>query len=698
LNTASSKRLPSASAARRGAAWALALAALAGSAAAGELDPSLAALANLAPRSSAAVVIELEGMRPLEDYAAQLAPLPRAARPGRLAALLRKDYEAAAAPVLAELQGVGAWGVQGLWISHSIAVHVAHGKLAQIAELPSVKRIDSDASLRSAASRQAPAAGSTARRGPPAAAPVPAAAPAPANDSLEALRLGRVLQLPPHFLSLDVLSAWQRGHAGQGVTVAVVDSGVDLRASSIAARYRGGAADWFDPYAQRQLPSDATGHGTLVAGLLVGGMVDDTPIGVAPRAMWIAARLFDDAGQGRASAVQRIYQWLLDPDGDPATPDAPDIVNNSWGLPQSAGRCDLSFARALGALQAADIHVVFAAGNDGPLPGTSMSPANNPGVLSVGALNADRSVAQRSSRGPSGCGGGPFPSLHAPGVNLPALDRIAAATGSAAVADGTSFAAAAVSGALAVLRSAAPLLSRAEVEALLLKHTLRDSSPADGPIHSPSLRHSLAALGAASAAGSAPASSAPAALRWNPGVEAGQAIPISADALSGALPWSLRAASIELVAPPVSGTFESQVGGLARLFGAAPLWHYTPDAAKPAPLRLKVRADDGRELLVEVAPQYAQATATRAPRQRQSVQTAANRSVEVALAAELRAATGLRLTTPLRGGRVKNLGDGRIEYTPPMNFVGTDQFTVASAGALGADAPVTTVLVQVLPQ
>ncbi len=684
----------------RGAA-AVALAALLGPAAAGELDPSLAALANIAPRSSAAVVIELEGMRPLEDYAARLASVPRAARPGRLAALLRKDYEAAAAPVLAELQGVGAWGVQGLWISHSIAVHVAHGKLARIADLPSVKRIDSDASLRSAASRQAPIAGGTPRRGPVALSPTPAPAapPAPANDSLEALRLGRALQLPPHFQALDVLSAWQRGAAGQGVTVAVVDSGVDMRASAIAARYRGGAADWFDPYAQRATPSDATGHGTLVTGLLVGGLIDDTPIGVAPRSLWIAARLFDDSGQGRASAVQRIYQWVLDPDADPATHDAPDIVNNSWGLPQSAGRCDLSFARSLAALQAADIHVVFAAGNDGPLPSTSMSPANNPGVLSVGALNADHSVAMRSSRGPSGCGGGAFPSLHAPGVNLPALDRIAAATGSAALADGTSFAAAAVSGALAVLRSAAPQLGRAEIEALLLAHTLGDSSAADGPVNSPSLRLSLAALGLPPAAVQAPAApAAPATLRWSPSIEAGQAIAISSDALASVLPWSLRAASIELLAPPATGQLESQVSGLARLFGAAPLWHYTPDAARPAPLRLKVRADDGRELLVELAPRNAQPAVARVARQRQSVQTAANRSVEVALAEELRGAQALRLTTPLRGGRVKNLGEGRIEYTPPMNFVGTDQFTVASAGTAGADAPVTTVLVQVLPQ
>ncbi len=669
---------------------------------AGELDPSLAALANIAPRSSAAVVIELEGARSLEDYAAQIAPLARAARPGRLAQLMRQDYEAAAAPVLAELRGVGAWGVQGLWISHSIAVHVAHGKLAQIAELPSVKRIDSDASLRSAAPRQVPSSGAMARRGNADQAPASGAsankAPAPsaplpaADDSLEALRTGRALQLPPHFLSLDVLSAWQRGFAGQGVTVAVVDSGVDLRTHAIAARYRAGAADWFDPYAQRAAPSDATGHGTLVAGLLVGGLVDDTPIGVAPRAMWIAARLFDDEGKGRASAVQRIYQWVLDPDGDPATPDAPDIVNNSWGLPQSAGRCDLSFARALAALQAADIHVVFAAGNDGPAPDTSMSPANNPGVLSVGALDAERSVAQRSSRGPSGCGGGAFPSLHAPGVNLPALDRIAAATGSAAVADGTSFAAAAVSGALAVLRSAAPQSSRAEIETLLLTHTLRDASAADPSVRSPSLRNSLAALGAAPGAASPPV---PAALRWSPSVEAGQPIAISPDALASVLPWSLRAAAVELVAPPASGRVESQVSAFARLFGADPAWLYTPEASHMAPLRLNVRTDDGRVLLVELAPRTAQASDARAAPQRRSVQTAANRSVEVALGDALRGAQALRLTTPLRGGRVKDLGDGRIEYTPPKNFVGTDQFTVAMAGA---GSGMTTVLVQVLPQ
>ncbi len=670
---------------------------LLGSAQAGELDPGLAALAQVSPRTSAAVVIELEGVRPLEYYAAQIAALPRAARPGQLAALMRRDYEAAAAPVLAELKALGAWGAQPLWIAHSIAVNVAHGKLAQLAELPSVKRIDSDAGMRSVAARQTPAhTGTTARRSGPDKVRAAANPALPVADSLAAVRDGLALSLPPHFLSLDVLSAWQRGHAGQGVTVAVVDSGVDLRAPAIAQGYRGRATDWFDPYAQQIGPTDATGHGTLVAGLLVGTLVDDTPIGVAPQAKWIAARLFDDSGQGRASAVQRIFQWVLDPDGDPATADAPDIVNNSWGMPQSTGKCDMSFARALAALRVADIHVVFAAGNDGPLPGTSMSPANNPGVLSVGALNADRSVAQRSSRGPSGCGGGAFPSVHAPGVNLPALDRIAAATGSAAVADGTSFAAAAVSGALAVLRSAAPQASRADIEALLLDPAPRAVDAADADVQavrSPSLRASLASLPLVPASASASAPTTAPVLRWSPSLEAGRPVVISTDTLRSVLPWSVQAASIRPVAQPATGALESQAGVFAWLLGRTASWHYVPDPVHPAPVRFNVRTNEGRELVVELAPRPA-ALSTASSQPRQLVQTEANRSVSFRIDGSLGDAPALRLTTPLRGGKVKHLGNGRIEYTPPANFVGTDQFTYASAGA----SAVTTVMVQVLPQ
>ena len=655
---------------------------------AGELEPALAALAQVSPRTVSAVVIELEGARPMSDYAALVAGLPRSARPGRLATLMRQDFEAAAAPVLTELQAANGWGVQSLWIAHSIAVNVARSKLAQLAALPGVARIVSDASLRSAAVRQTHgatgAAGQRAMSDPPPAPAQPQAVELP--SSMLAVAKGQALNLPPHFLSLDVLAGWQRGHAGQGVTVAVVDSGVSLNARAISQRYRGRPADWFDPYAQHRQPVDLSGHGTLVAGLLVGTLVDDTPIGVAPEARWMAARLFDDAGKGSESAVQRIYQWVLDPDGDPSTSDAPDIVNNSWGLPQSAGRCDKTFARALTALRTADIHVVFAAGNDGPARGSSMSPANNPGVLSVGALNADRTVAARSSRGPSGCGGGAFPSVYAPGVNLPALDQIAAATGSAAIADGTSFAAAAVSGALAVLRGAAPQASSTDIEAVLMRTAQRepaDAASADAVL-SPDLGAALAVLRPLE---SAVAAGVPV-LRWRPAMEpAHQPVEVSVRSLSTVLPWSVNATEIKPSPMPVSGTLQARGNG----------WAYQPDPAKPASVRFDVATLEGRRLVVELLPQVPVAVSV-APRQ--SVKTSVNDPVLISIDPKLQGtqADALRLTSPLRGGKVRLLANGRLQYTPPANFLGTDQFTYSMRGDSSPPAAPTTVMVQVVRQ
>jgi Bacterial Ig domain len=78
-----------------------------------------------------------------------------------------------------------------------------------------------------------------------------------------------------------------------------------------------------------------------------------------------------------------------------------------------------------------------------------------------------------------------------------------------------------------------------------------------------------------------------------------------------------------------------------------------------------------------------------------------NQSVQVTLTGTARTANAavntddLRLTTPLRGGKVKRLGDDRIEYTPPQDFVGSDQFTYAPRS--GPDATVVhTVVVRVV--
>ena len=112
-------------------------------------------------------------------------------------------------------------------------------------------------------------------------------------------------------------------------------------------------------------------------------------VGTAPGASWIAARVFDDAGASTLSGLHAAFQWLLDPDGDPATDDAPDVVNASWVL-GSAPSCNLALQPDVQALRAAGILPVFAAGNFGSGASSSASPANYPESCSVGAVRQQR--------------------------------------------------------------------------------------------------------------------------------------------------------------------------------------------------------------------------------------------------------------------------------------------------------------------
>lgn len=267
---------------------------------------------------------------------------------------------------------------------------------------------------------------------------------------------------------------WDLGYLGGSVVVASLDTGVDGLHPELAARWRGGTNSWFDPYGEHTTPYDRTGHGTQVMGIMVGASGAGSAIGVAPEAHWIAAKIFNDAGLATESAIHAAFQWLLDPDGDPNTDDAPDVVNNSWSI-ADAGVCDSVFAPDIAALEAADIAVVFSAGNSGPLPDTGTSPANNPGVLSVGALDQSGLVANFSSRGPSSCDSSLFPELVAPGDGVLTTDLSLGGMPLYVEVAGTSFAAPHVAGVLALLRDAVPPASVPELEEAL-RGTARDAA------------------------------------------------------------------------------------------------------------------------------------------------------------------------------------------------------------------------------
>ncbi|HHD56614.1 MAG TPA: hypothetical protein ENK89_02910, partial [Desulfobulbaceae bacterium] len=107
---------------------------------------------------------------------------------------------------------------------------------------------------------------------------------------------------------------WQQGYDGSGIVIAIVDTGVDMEHQDLQARWRGGNNSWYDPNGEHPTPYDPDGHGTGVAGILVGGDASGSAIGMAPGARWIAVKIFDDAGNASYSDIHLGFQWLLDPD------------------------------------------------------------------------------------------------------------------------------------------------------------------------------------------------------------------------------------------------------------------------------------------------------------------------------------------------------------------------------------------------
>jgi subtilisin family serine protease len=306
-----------------------------------------------------------------------------------------------------------------LWIVNAVAVTAVPSVIVELAGRADVRRVDADLAI------QAP--------------------PKPAPTALAA---------GPPESNVDKVNApalWDLGYRGQGVVVASMDTGVDATHPDLAGRWRGGTNSWYDPNGEHpSTPTDVNGHGTATMGVMVGGDAGGTSIGLAPEARWIAVKIFNDRGVASSTAVHRGFQWLLDPDGNPATADAPDVVNNSWTM--SAAGCILDFQTDLRNLRAAGILPVFSAGNYGPTPGTVFSPANNPEAFAVGATDNADALDESSSRGPSACGPAPTPQLVSPGVNIHTTDLYGFYTD----ASGTSLAAPHVAGALALLLSAFP--------------------------------------------------------------------------------------------------------------------------------------------------------------------------------------------------------------------------------------------------
>ncbi|MET7372976.1 S8 family serine peptidase [Micromonospora arida] len=265
---------------------------------------------------------------------------------------------------------------------------------------------------------------------------------------------------------------------GTGIVVGSSDSGVDGTHPALRAGFRGGDDSWYDPWDDTRSPTDQGGHGTHTVGSAVGR----DGIGVAPDAQWVGCVNLD-RNLGSPAHYLDCLQFMLAPfptGGDPFTdgrPErAPQVLTNSWGCPPIEG-CDQRVLRpATAALDAAGIFVVAAAGNTGPwCASIDDPPAPYPDVLTVGAVDSQRRVAEFSSRGPVPGGSGK-PDVLAPGVEVVS----AMPGGTYAALDGTSMATPQVAGVVALMWSANPALVG---DVTRTRQILRDTATAATPTY-----------------------------------------------------------------------------------------------------------------------------------------------------------------------------------------------------------------------
>ena len=228
---------------------------------------------------------------------------------------------------------------------------------------------------------------------------------------------------------------------GTNVTIAVIDSGIDVNHPELA----NAIVASFDALGSKEGPHV---HGTGVAGAIV---AHARLMGSAPAARILAIRAFGAAPNGAESTSYVILKGL-----DYAAAHGAEIVNMSF-----AGPKDALIERGIAAMAARGIVMVAAAGNAGA-KSPPLYPAANTNVIAVSATDAQDRLFTASNRGS-------YIAISAPGVDifLPAPDAKYQMT------SGTSFSAAYVSGLAALMLERNAALKPDEVRAILMK-TARD--------------------------------------------------------------------------------------------------------------------------------------------------------------------------------------------------------------------------------
>ncbi len=248
-----------------------------------------------------------------------------------------------------------------------------------------------------------------------------------------------------------------RGFTGDGVTVCIVDSGINLKHPDLNhITLRG----WKDFISNRTDPYDDHGHGTAMAGIIA---ADGSLNGVAKNVGLLVAKALSKDGTGSDQGVANAIDWCVT--------EGAEVISLSLGGAPGIIPSQLQGDGAAAASREAvaqGVFVIAAAGNDGQESDDSDvdSPCSEEDVICVGGVTLDGNIWEGSSRGDNN---GKFippmlprsdpdkkPELVAPAERVPVLNG----SGGWGLASGTSAATVYVTGAISVLLEGRPDLQR----------------------------------------------------------------------------------------------------------------------------------------------------------------------------------------------------------------------------------------------
>jgi len=259
---------------------------------------------------------------------------------------------------------------------------------------------------------------------------------------------------------LEADRLWEKNIFGEGVKVAVIDTGLDVDNELLREQvfingadrgldedqngFPGDLTGW-DFVNNKPLTKDLQGHGTEVTSIISAKHRDSVKIGVAPKAKIIpiaALKPNEDGSDASASSDD-----LVNAVDYAASMDA-DIINASWG----GNGCSNFLKRSIKNATDQNILFVTAAGNDNEDIDVNLefpSSFNFPLVVSVGGIDASSQKVRSSNFGST-------VDFFAPGGRVLSLQKGEGVN--FALVTGTSIAAPFISGSLALLKSAFPFM------------------------------------------------------------------------------------------------------------------------------------------------------------------------------------------------------------------------------------------------